>query len=232
MPRTIRTGLYHVKHAHSIRRSLTETDAMPQAKTSSSKARNAPEPANAPELRQRILDTAAELFYREGVRAIGVDLVVERAAVAKTSLYRYFRTKDELVAAFLQQEDAEFWQQWDDAVRRHAPDPHAELDGLLKWIGERVARPGYRGCPQLNVGAEFADPKHPARVVAAAHKLEQRRRLAAICKRLGATRPELLASQLALLIDGAFTSGSLLLGEGAARALRGAGAALVEAAAR
>lgn len=66
----------------------------------------------------------------------------------------------------------------------------------------------------------------------AAHKLEQRRRLAVICKRLGTARPELLAARLALLIDGAFTSGALLLGDGAGKALRGAGAALVEAAAQ
>ncbi len=190
-----------------------------------------PDPTCVVDLRQRILDTAADLFYREGVRAVGIDLIVERAAVAKTSLYRYFRTKDDLIAAFLQREDAEFWQQWEETVRRHAPDPRSELDGLLKWVGERVARPGYRGCPQLNVAAEFADPAHPARVVGAAHKLEQRKRLAGICKRLGVAKAEGLASQLALLIDGAFTSGSLLLGDGAGKVLRGAGAALVAAAA-
>ena len=133
-------------------------------------AASEPDPSTVTDLRQRILDTAADLFYREGARAVGVDLIVERAAVAKTSLYRYFRTKDDLVAAFLQREDAEFWQQWDETVQRHAPNPRAELDGLLKWIGERVARPGYRGCPQLNVAAEFSDPAHPARLVAAAHK--------------------------------------------------------------
>ena len=194
-------------------------------------AERTPDATNVMNLRQRILDTAAGLFYREGVRAIGIDLVVERAAVAKTSLYRYFRTKDDLVAAFLQREDTEFWQQWEETVQRYAPDPHRELDGLLKWIGERVSRPGYRGCPQLNVAAEFADPEHPARVVAAAHKLEQRRRLVGICRRLGVAKADLLASQLALLIDGAFTSGSLLLGDSAGKALRGAAAALVAASA-
>jgi AcrR family transcriptional regulator len=184
------------------------------------------------DVRDRILGTASTLFYERGVRAVGVDLIVLEAAVAKTSLYRYFPTKDDLIVAFLEREDLEFWAQWDATVQRHAPDPRAELDSLLKWVGERVARPGYRGCPQLNVAAEFADPEHPARVVSAAHKLEQRRRLVAICKRLGAPKPDLLASQLALLIDGAFTSGALLLGDGAGKALRGAGAALVEAAAR
>lgn len=183
-----------------------------------------------PDVRQRLLDTAADLFYREGVRAIGIDLIIERAQVAKTSLYRHFRTKDDLVAAFLTREDAEFWGQWDEVAKRHADDPAAELDALLQWVGQRVARPGYRGCPQLNVAAEFADPEHPARRIAAAHKLEQQRRLAALCKRLGAKKPDMVAAQLSLLIDGAFTSGQLLLGEAAGKALRAAGAALVAAA--
>lgn len=189
--------------------------------------------ANTPpmgEVQQRILDTACQLFYAEGVRAVGIDLVIERAQIAKTSLYRYYRTKDDLVAAFLEREDREFWQQWDEAAAPHSPDAAAELDALLAWVGERVARPGYRGCPQLNVAAEFADPAHPARAISAAHRLEQRKRLAALCKRMGLKKPEVTAAQLSLLIDGAFSSGSLLLGDSAGKVLRAAGRALVEAA--
>lgn len=196
----------------------------------------APAAANTPpmgDVQQRILDTACQLFYAEGVRAVGIDLVIERAQIAKTSLYRYYRTKDDLVAAFLEREDKEFWQQWDEAAAPHplgaAPDAAAELDALLAWVGERVARPGYRGCPQLNVAAEFADPAHPARAISAAHRLEQRKRLAALCKRMGLKKPEVAASQLSLLIDGAFSSGALLLGDGAGEVLRAAGRALVEA---
>ena len=185
--------------------------------------------APAGDVQQRILDTACQLFYAEGVRAVGIDLIIERAQIAKTSLYRYYRTKDDLVAAFLEREDREFWQQWDEAAAAHAPDAAAELDALLAWVGERVARPGYRGCPQLNVAAEFADPNHPARAISAAHRLEQRKRLAALCKRMGLKKPEVTASQLSLLVDGAFSSGSLLLGDGAGKVLRAAGRALVEA---
>lgn len=187
-------------------------------------------PAPAGDVQQRILDTACQLFYAEGVRAVGIDLIIERAQIAKTSLYRYYRTKDDLVAAFLEREDKEFWQQWDEAAAPHAPDAAAELDALLAWVGERVARPGYRGCPQLNVAAEFADPAHPARAISAAHRLEQRKRLAALCKRMGLKKPEATGSQLSLLVDGAFSSGSLLLGEGAGKVLQAAGRALVEAA--
>jgi AcrR family transcriptional regulator len=182
------------------------------------------------DLRQHILDVASDLFYREGVRAVGVDLIVERARVAKTSLYRYFPTKDELVAAYLQREDAEFWHAWDEVIRAHGPSRSAQIAALMDWIGQRVARAGYRGCPQLNVTAEFADAQHPARRLAAAHKLEQRRRLNVLCRELDCREPGRVASQLAVLIDGAFTSGNLLLGKGASKALQGAAAALLAAA--
>ena len=74
----------------------------------------------AADVRDRILDTASRLFYERGVRAVGVDLVVLEAAVAKTSLYRYFPTKDDLIVAFLEREDVDFWAQWDGVARRFA----------------------------------------------------------------------------------------------------------------
>jgi AcrR family transcriptional regulator len=179
------------------------------------------------DVRGRILETASDLFYRNGVRAVGVDLIVEQSGVAKTSLYRHFQTKDDLVAAFLQREDEDFWSCWDTAALPLAANPHAELEAHLAWIGARIARPNYRGCPQLNVAAEFSEPDHPARAVATAHKIELRRRLAGIAKRMGARRPEELAAQLALVIDGAFMSGTLLATQGATRVLVAAARALI-----
>ena len=121
---------------------------------------------NSAEVRDRILRTASTLFYQRGVRAVGVDLVVEEAGVAKTSLYRHFRTKDDLIAAFLQREDEDFWNKWSRVTELRKADPVAELEAHLDWIAERVGRPNYRGCPQLNVAAEFPDSDHPARKVA------------------------------------------------------------------
>lgn len=161
-------------------------------------------------VRERILATASSLFYQRGVRAVGVDLVIEQARVAKASLYRHFRTKDDLVAAFLAREDHDFWSVWDAVAAQYADDPRGELDAHLAWIGWRIARPNYRGCPQLNVAAEFADPDHPARLVAAAHKRELRRRIRAIVERLHVARPDDLAGALTLLINGAFVTSSVL----------------------
>lgn len=181
------------------------------------------------DVRERILRCASELFYKEGVRAVGVDLIVERSGVAKTSLYRYFPTKDALVAAFLQEEDAHFWSCWDQAAAGARGDPRTELHNQLRWIAERVGRDNYRGCPQLNVAAEFADPGHPARLIAKAHKEELLRRLTGIAARLHARAADRLGLQLALLINGAFVSSALLPAGEALTALEEAAKALLVA---
>jgi AcrR family transcriptional regulator len=171
-------------------------------------------------VRDRILKTASELFYREGTRAIGVDLIVERSGVAKTSLYRHFRTKDELIEAFLQSEDEDFWSLWDRVSTANLDAPHRELDAQLKWIGDRIARAGYRGCPQINVSAEYSDENHPARKVAIAHKAELRRRLRELARAMRLRDPERFALQMAVVIDGALSSGTALHREGPAKFLQ------------
>lgn len=173
-------------------------------------------------LREHILETATLLFYAHGIRAVGVDLIVAEAGVAKTSLYRHFRTKDDLIAAFLGREDEQFWQTWQEVADRYADNAGAELDAHLEWIGARLARPNYRGCPQINAVAEFSDPKHPARKIAGDHKAEMRRRLKTIAVRLGSDRPDELAGQLALLINGAFVSAGMLAPEEAIPLLQNA----------
>ncbi len=180
-------------------------------------------------LRDRILETASDLFYKQGVRAVGVDLVVEKAGVAKTSLYRHFGTKDDLVAAFLEREDLDFWRTWDRVAKQYAEDAKAELDAQLSWIGERVGKPGYRGCPQINVAAEFPEADHPARKIAKAHKRELRRRVRGIAERLNVAAPDELAGQLAVLINGAFVSSQMFEPGEATPLLRRAADALISA---
>jgi AcrR family transcriptional regulator len=187
-------------------------------------------PHSAMDVRERILETASSLFYRQGVRAVGVDLVVEEAGVAKTSLYRHFRTKDDLIAAFLHREDEDFWKCWDNITQRHPSSAEAELEAQLKWIGERVGRANYRGCPQLNVAAEFPDLDHPARAVATAHKKELRRRLRDLAVRLRAKRPDELAAQLSLLINGAFVSSQMFSADEATPLLLATSRALIASA--
>jgi AcrR family transcriptional regulator len=183
-------------------------------------------------VRDRVLETAATLFYREGVRAVGVDLVVERSGVAKTSLYRHFATKDDLVVAFLEREDAEYWEDWESVTAQEPDDAEAELQAHLRWIAGHIAAPRYRGCPFLNVATEFPEPGHPARAVAMRNKTELLRRLAVMAKKMGVRKPDDLASQLVLLIDGAYMNGPLLGKKGPANSLVTAGQALMAAAPR
>lgn len=178
-------------------------------------------------MRGRILDTAARLFYERGVRAVGVDLVVLEAAVAKTSLYRYFPTKDDLIVAFLEREDVDFWATWDGVAAQFPNDPAGELDAHMRWIGERLARSNYRGCPQINVAAEFAEQDHPARLVSQRHMQALRQRLREVAVRLGAAEPDRLAAQLAVLVNGAFVSAGLLSAEEGTTVLRAALKALL-----
>ena len=157
--------------------------------------------------RERILATANELFYREGVRAIGVDTVVERSGVSKTTLYRLFESKDALIAAFAAERDRLNWEWWDRIEEQHDDDPHALLEALLSEIARRIGGPAYRGCPFLNLATEFPDDNHPGRVAARANKEELRARLAAIVAKLGAADPHRVASQIVLLINGAYATG-------------------------
>ena len=157
--------------------------------------------------RERILATSSELFYREGIRAIGVDTVVERSGVSKTSLYRLFDSKDALIAAFAAERDQLFWAWWDRIEEQHATDPRALLEALLSGIAQRIGHSTYRGCPFLNLATEFPDDNHPGRAVARSNKEEMRTRLATIVAKLGVGDPNRTASQIALIINGAYATG-------------------------
>ena len=100
----------------------------------------------------------------------------------------------------------------------------------MRWIGKRLARANYRGCPQINVAAEFAEADHPAREVSKRHMLAMRRRLAELARQLGAARPNDLAAQLGLLVNGAFVSASMLSPDEATRVLLASARALVASA--
>ncbi len=175
--------------------------------TAGARPRRGAPPKGEVSARERILATASELFYREGIRAVGVDTIVERSGVSKTSLYRLFDSKDALIAAFAAEKDRSFWSWWDHIEQQHADDPRALLEALLSGIAERIGHSTYRGCPFLNLATEFPDDKHPGRVAACGNKEELRARLAAIVAKLGAGDPDRVASQITLLINGAFVTG-------------------------
>jgi len=172
------------------------------------------QPATKPLLAaDRIRKTAREMFYRDGIRAVGVDAIVTQAGVTKPSLYRSFSSKDELAATYLRDYDAEFWARFNAACDAHPGDPRAQLLDYLSGLSKRAVLSGYRGCGLTNAAVEYPEPEHPARAVAVGHKLELRRRLNEMAAGMGAGDPAALADGLLLLIEGAFVS-SQLFGEG------------------
>ena len=92
-------------------------------------------------VRQRILETVAEMFYREGVRAVGIDAIIARSGIAKMSLYRNFTSKDALVSAWLEERDAAFWRRWDRAEATCPGDSRVvELEAILEMVAARVVQ--------------------------------------------------------------------------------------------
>jgi AcrR family transcriptional regulator len=179
--------------------------------------------------RERILEVATDLFYREGIRAVGVDTIVARSGVAKMSLYRSFPSKDDLVVAFLTDADTRYWAWWDRVVGRHPGAPRAQLEAIFRALAKKVASPNYRGCPFVNTATEFPDPDHPGRAVALANKRQLRARFRALAAAAGARDADRLADQLQLLMDGAYATGPLLGGAESASALVAAADALIAA---
>lgn len=179
--------------------------------------------------RDRILVAANDLFYREGIRAIGIDTVIERAGVAKMSLYRAFPSKDELIAAFLEMRDKMYWKWWDSVVARHPGDPSRQLRALFEAIAKHTSGAQYRGCPFVNMSVEFPDHAHPGRQVVARHMEELRNRLSELVAGLGLTQPKLLTDQLLLLMEGAYSAGNTMGADGPSASVAAAAEILIQA---
>jgi AcrR family transcriptional regulator len=182
-----------------------------------------------PSVRDRVLDTAATLFYRDGIHAVGVDAIVAASGVAKMSFYRHFPSKDDLIRAVLEEHDRRYWVWWDEALALHPGDPRRQLADLFDVIADRLRRPSYRGCAFINFTAEFAQAAHPGYDVVTTHKRQQRERLRALTAGLGVADSELLADHLVLLIEGARVSAITLGDTGPAQALPRAAESLIAA---
>jgi len=180
--------------------------------------------------RERILETAEDLFYREGIHAVGIDTIIEKSGVAKMSLYRNFASKDDLVAAYLEARGRRYWQWWDGVMARNAGQPRRQLPDLFEAIAVRTRRPEFRGCAFLKAAAEFPEEGSRARVVALAHKKELRKRLLKLCRTIGAHQPDVLSNQLLMLIEGAYSTAGILGKRDAVKATAKAAEALIDAA--
>ncbi|MFB8760677.1 TetR/AcrR family transcriptional regulator [Streptomyces nigra] len=158
---------------------------------------------------QRILDTAAGLFHRHGLRGVGVDQVIADSGVAKSTLYAHFRSKDDLIAAYLRRTDESWMGRLRAAAEAAGPDPAEQVVGLFDALLASFDRHGFFGCPFVSaaVEAELDSKAHAATV---AHTRRRQEWLTGLAGAAGAAEPAVLAAHLGLLIDGALACGRLL----------------------
>ncbi len=177
--------------------------------------------------RERLLAAANELFYAEGVHTVGIDRVIEKAGVAKASLYNTFGSKDELVRAYLEGRHARMAARITSHVERHAA-ARDKLLAVFEAQGELFAEPEFRGCAFARATAEA----HSAVVDQAAddYRAWVRAQLTGLAREAGAPDPELLGRQLHMIYDGASQSVRMDHAPSAAQAARAAAAVLLDAA--
>src|SRR5713226_4171824 len=179
--------------------------------------------------RARILAVAGELFYRHGIRAVGVDAIAEAAGTNKMTLYRHFASKDELVAEYLRQSANAADGCWERFSRAHPGDPLAQLCAWLEEMAHHLAEPDERGCALANAAIELPEKAHPARRVIEEYKRAQRTRLVRLSEEAGLSEPEMLADELHLLLEGARVTAQSVGTEGLAARLLHMGKAMIAA---
>ncbi len=159
----------------------------------------------APNTRERIVSAASRLFYAEGIRAVGVDAVAEAAGVTKRTLYYHFKSKDDLIAAYLEgrdQPNLKLFQKW---FSETEGDVASKVEGIFVNLARAARHPKWKGCGFLRTSAELASmPGHPAIRIGAAHKKKFEDWLRQACEAEGIVAPEALARQVLLLLDGSF----------------------------
>ena len=156
-----------------------------------------------PRVRDRIFDTACELFYTQGIRSVGVDTIASEAGTNKMSFYRNFPSKDDLIAEYLQKEAEQFFSDWDAIMAPHAGNARRQIEALFETQVEKILNgTDCHGCAFMNAAVELRASDHPAQQIIQDSKTEILRRLRKLTKEAGARTPDLLADALALIANG------------------------------
>jgi AcrR family transcriptional regulator len=181
-------------------------------------------------VRDRIFETACELFYKHGIHGVGVDAIAAEAGSNKMSFYRSFASKDALVAEYLREQEREYWAWWDSAVARHPDDPRRQVEALFEAQLEIAKSNDCRGCALGNAAAEITDDEDELSTLVRAYKDKVRKRLQGMALAMGARDAEVLGDALMLLLDGGyFTRLIFPLGSGPISAALSAVRTLIEA---
>lgn len=160
-------------------------------------------------MRERLIDAASELFYAYGLRAVSVDKVIDHAGTTKVTFYRHFKSKDDLVVAYLEQRAALERDGINAAIAHVDGDALGSLRLMSEHTGVAACSPGFRGCPFINAAAENPDPESAVRKTVAAHRDWYRTTFAQLLAPLGLPSPDEVVDDLMLLRDGAMVSGYL-----------------------
>ncbi len=179
--------------------------------------------------RERILETAQQLFYAEGVRAVGVDRIIAEAGVAKMTLYKHFPSKDELVLAVLEAREATIIEYFTSGIERKTRRGAGKVEAFFAVLKDWFRGKGFRGCAFINAAVELADANHPASMFATAHKARFREMLQALLEEeVGAKAADEVLPAVALLVEGAIVSATMDRRPAAADEARDAAFALVD----
>jgi AcrR family transcriptional regulator len=154
-------------------------------------------------VRERILVAAGDLFHKQGIRGVGVEAIAEAADTNKMTLYRYFDSKDELIAEWVRGMIAHKEAEWTDLSAQHRDDPQALLRDWSRRTAEKLKVMEERGSALGNALAELPDPEHPARRVIQEYKAREHKRIVRLCKAAGFQNPELAANLFWMLLEGA-----------------------------
>jgi len=169
--------------------------------------------------RERILETAYELFSRQGTRAVGVDTIIAGSGVAKMTLYRNFASKDQLILAFLERREERWTRAWLQAsVEDRADAPAERLLAIFDVFGEWFARDDFEGCSFINVMLEVTDCEHPVRQASVRHLAAIRGFLAELAAAAGVRDVDNFARQWHILMKGSIVAAAEGDPEAAARA--------------
>src|SRR3984885_14054784 len=181
-------------------------------------------------VRDRIFETACELFYRHGIHGVGVDAIAAEAGSNKMSFYRSFASKDALVTEYLREQEREYWAWWDAAVSRYPDDPRRQVEALFEAQLAIAMSNSCRGCALGNAAAEISDDEDELSLLVRAYKEQVRKRLHTMSRAMGARDAESLGDALMLLLDGGyFTRLIFPLGSGPISAALPAVRALIDA---
>lgn len=161
-----------------------------------------------PSKRDELVEKALEIFYREGFHATGMDLLAAETGISKTTMFKHFRSKEELILAVLRLRDQNF-RNWLFRRMERAGPPRAQLSAMFDALGEWFAEPGFRSCMFIKAASEYPDPMHPIHAQSAEHKRLLFLALHKIALAAGARDPAGLARKLLLLKEGAIVTAHL-----------------------